>query len=54
VASLHHYLIFRTDRPTVIRHRRGDGEMIETQVVTAGALLLEPPGITLELDRIYG
>jgi Uma2 family endonuclease len=52
--SLRHYLIVRTDRPTVIHHRRGDGELIETRVVTAGALSLDPPGITLDLDRIYG
>ena len=52
--SVRHYLIVRTDRPTVIHHRRGDGEAIETRVVTSGALLLEPPGITLDLERIYG
>lgn len=51
--SLHHYLIVRTDRPTVIHHRRGGGELIETRIVTSGALLLDPPGITLHLDRIY-
>jgi Uma2 family endonuclease len=54
VASLRHYLIVRTDRPTVIHHRRGDGEVIETRIVTAGALRLDPPGIALDLDRIYG
>jgi Uma2 family endonuclease len=54
LASLRHYLIVRTDRPTVIHHRRVDGDVIETRIVTGGALLLEPPGITLELDRIYG
>ena len=53
MASLRHYLIVRTDRPTVIHHRRGDADVIETRVVTAGALELDPPGITLELDRIY-
>ncbi len=51
--SLRHYLIVRTDRPTVIHHRRGDGDLIETRIVTSGALLLDPPGITLHLDRIY-
>jgi Uma2 family endonuclease len=52
--SLRHYLIVRTDRPTVIHHRRGDGELIEARIVTSGAVLLDPPGINLELDRIYG
>jgi Uma2 family endonuclease len=54
VAGLRHYLIIRTDRPTVIHHRRGDGEIIETRVVTAGSVQLDPPGIVLELARIYG
>ena len=52
--SVRHYLIARTDRPTIIHHRRGDGEVIETRIVTAGTLQLDPPGITLDLDRIYG
>jgi Uma2 family endonuclease len=52
--SLRHYLIVRTDRPTVIRHRRGDGELIKTRIVTSGGLLLDPPSITLELAQIYG
>lgn len=54
LASVCHYLIVRTDRPTVIHHRRGDGEVIETRIVTAGELPLDPPGITLDLARIYG
>jgi Uma2 family endonuclease len=54
VASLRHYLIVRTDRPTVIHHRRGETDVIETRIVTAGSVQLDPPGIVLELDRIYG
>jgi Uma2 family endonuclease len=53
VASLRHYLIVRTDQPTVIHHRRGDGDVIDTRIATAGAVQLDPPGITLDLDRIY-
>jgi len=52
--SLHHYLIVRTDRPTVIHHRRGDRELIETRIVTSGTVLLDPSGITLHLNGIYG
>jgi Uma2 family endonuclease len=54
VPSVRHYLIVRTDRPTVIHHRRGQGEVIETRIVTSGALVLDPPRITLDLERIYG
>jgi Uma2 family endonuclease len=53
VPSIRHYLIVRTDRPTVIHHRRGDGELIETRIVTTGAVELDPPGITLDLERLY-
>jgi hypothetical protein len=38
----------------VVHHRRGDGEVIETRIVTSGVLALDPPGITPDLDRIYG
>lgn len=54
MASLRHYLIIRTDRPTVIHHRRGAGDVIETRVVTTGSVQLDPPGLVLDLDRIYG
>jgi Uma2 family endonuclease len=54
LATLRHYLIVRADRPTVIHHRRGDGDLIETRIVTSGLLALDPPGITLDLARIYG
>jgi hypothetical protein len=38
----------------VIHHRGGEGDLIETRIVTSGALALDPPGISLDLDRIYG
>ena len=52
--SVRHYLLVRTERPTVIHHRRGDDGSIATRIVTVGALPLEPPGLTLELAQIYG
>jgi Uma2 family endonuclease len=51
--SVRHYLLARTGRPTMIHHRRGDDGAIATRVVTAGALALDPPGITLDLGSIY-
>jgi Uma2 family endonuclease len=51
--SVRHYLLVRTERPTVIHHRRGDDGSIATRVVTAGALALDPPGLTLELVQLY-
>jgi Uma2 family endonuclease len=52
--SVSHYLLVRTERPTVIHHRRGDDGSIATRIVTAGALALDPPGPTLDLTQIYG
>jgi len=54
VPSIRHYLIVRTDRPTIVHHRRTDGEDIATRIVTEGALDLDPPGLRLDLDRLYG
>jgi len=52
--SLRHYLLVQTERPSVIHHRRGDGDEISTRIVTTGALDLDPPGLRLEPGRIYG
>lgn len=52
--SVRHYLLVKTERPTVIHHRRGDDGTIATRIVTTGALDLDPPGVTLDLERIYG
>ena len=53
LTSVRHYLLVRTERPTVIHHRRADDGSIATWIVTAGALALDPPGLTVDLDRIY-
>jgi Uma2 family endonuclease len=52
--SVRHYLLVQTERRTVIHHRRADDGDIRTRIVTAGALELDPPGLTVDLDRIYG
>ncbi len=54
LASVRHYLLVQTERRTVIHHRRGEGDEITTLVVTAGSVALDPPGLALELARIYG
>jgi Uma2 family endonuclease len=54
VPSIRHYLIARTDRPTIIHHEKSEGGEIATHIVTAGAVQLDPPGLSLQLDRIYG
>ena len=55
VPSVQHYLIFWADRPQVIHHRRRDeGEGIDTRVLTTGAIRLDPPGLVVAVEDVYG
>jgi Uma2 family endonuclease len=51
--SVQHYLLVRPLRREIIHHRR-TGDRIETIVVGDGHVQLDPPGIRLSLDEIYG
>jgi Uma2 family endonuclease len=51
--SLHHYLIVWPDKQQVVHHLRGEGSTIDTRVVTAGEIRLDPPGITITVEDIY-
>lgn len=52
--SVRHYLIVWADRPQVIHHRRrDDSEGIETRVVTAGGIRLDPPGLAITVEQVY-
>ncbi|WP_428487990.1 Uma2 family endonuclease [Rhodopila sp.] len=54
VPSIRHYLIFWADRPQVIHHRRRDeDDGIETRVLTAGPIKLDPPGIGITVEEVY-
>lgn len=53
LASVSHYLLVRPLRPEIIHHRRS-GDRIETRIVSLGAVELDPPGISLRLDEVYG
>jgi Uma2 family endonuclease len=52
VPSIQHYLIVGARRREVVHHRRA-GETIITTVLTEGAVVLDPPGISITLDAIY-
>jgi Uma2 family endonuclease len=52
VESVQHYLIFRARRREVI-HRRRAGDEIVTRVVNFGTIILDPPGITIDIADIY-
>ncbi len=53
VPSIRHYLIVRADRCAVVHHWRRDDGGIETRLLTAGSITLDPPGISLGLEEFY-
>ncbi len=53
LASVRHYLIVKSDRRAIIHHRRGDDNSVATRIITQGTVELDPPGLSLELDRLY-
>lgn len=53
VPSVMHYLIIHPTRRTVTHHRRADVG-INTLVVVNGPIALDPPGIVITMEEIYG
>jgi Uma2 family endonuclease len=51
--SLRQYLLVRPLRREIIQHSRV-GERIETRIIRSDCVELDPPGIQLSLDEIYG
>ncbi|SFL29009.1 Uma2 family endonuclease [Methylorubrum salsuginis] len=51
--SVMHYLIVDAERHTVIHHRRGDGDLIETRIASSGELRLDPPDLTLPVAALF-
>jgi Uma2 family endonuclease len=54
VPSVAHYLIVDPDQPLIIHHARGNNDTILTRIVREGTIALEPPGLDLALDDVYG
>lgn len=53
VPSIRHYLIVRADRPAVIHHLRDEAGRIETTLLSEGRIVLDPPGIAVEVAEFY-
>lgn len=51
--SVIHYLILDPERRTAIWHRRGQGDVIETRILSAGPLNLDPPGLALSVEELF-
>lgn len=52
-SSPHHYLIVDPDRRMIIHHRRATGDDLITRVCRTGAITLDPPGLTIDIDRLF-
>ena len=50
---MHHYLILDPERRVVIHHKRGQGEAIETRVLTSGVARLDPPGFEVAVEALF-
>lgn len=52
--SVLHYLLVETERRLVVHHHRTDGHAdFQTSIVRSGALVLDPPGLSIDVDAIY-
>jgi Uma2 family endonuclease len=54
VPSVRHYLVIDPEARTVAHHARLADGPIKAQTVTAGPLVLDPPGITFEVAELFG
>jgi Uma2 family endonuclease len=52
VPSVVHYLIVTVADNRIVHHRRQDDGTILTRIVTSGPLLLDPPGLTVDLTEV--
>ena len=53
VPSVAHYLIVHSTRRVVTHHRRA-GASIDTLVVVGGPITMDPPGIAVTVEELYG
>jgi Uma2 family endonuclease len=51
--SVQHYLILDPERRVVIHHKRGQGEAMETRVLTSGVAQLDPPGFEVTVEALF-
>ena len=51
--SVRHYLIVGPERRAVIHHQRMDDDRVLSRIVTSGAVEIDPPGLSLAIERVY-
>ncbi len=53
VPSILHYLVLDPFKRIVVHHARGDGDVILTRIVSSGAVQLDPPGLTIDVEHMF-
>ncbi|RYC30703.1 Uma2 family endonuclease [Lichenibacterium minor] len=53
VPTVHHYLIIDAERRVLVHHARR-GDEIATRILHGGALRLDPPGLDLRIEDLFG
>jgi Uma2 family endonuclease len=51
--SVAHYLILDPERRVLIHHKRGQGDVIETRILTEGLMRLDPPGLEAPVAEMF-
>lgn len=51
--SVRHYLVLDADKCTVTHHRRGEAGDIATRILRSGSLVLDPPGLTVDIADLF-
>ncbi len=51
--SVIHYLILDADSRKAIHHKRGQGDVIETRILSDGVLRLDPPGLEIPFAELF-
>ena len=54
--NIHHYIIADPDKPLLIVHSRGAGNVLQTRIISDGRhpLVLDPPGLRIDLTDVFG
>ncbi|NGM21987.1 Uma2 family endonuclease [Roseomonas stagni] len=53
VPSIRHYLILDPEALVVLHHRRDENGAVQSAILGAGPLTLDPPGITVQVESLF-
>jgi len=52
VPSVHHYLIVDPEKK-LVHHARGEGDALQTRLLSEGEIHLDPPGLNLQVESLF-